>query len=190
MNCKGCRWNNGGVCENRQSIHYDDLWRDGCKLRRPPLTLLERHRKEQRRRRAVVNAYIDRQARKTGALPAGRSSDRSGAACCEVDLPGRRPQAGRMENHQTRHRQSAESPQGHYDAVALLAGRLPGVQRDRREVLGESLRDLYQRDQPEHAQRIGQHPEILPHCCGASGGSAPGCRQIARLCRDLCRLCC
>lgn len=67
MNCKGCRWNNGGVCENRQSIHYDDLWRDGCKLRRPPLTLLERHRKEQRRRRAVVNAYIDRQARKTGA---------------------------------------------------------------------------------------------------------------------------
>ena len=62
MNCKGCRWNN-----DRQSIHYDDLWRDGCKLRRPPLTLLERHRKEQRRRRAVVNAYIDRQARKTGA---------------------------------------------------------------------------------------------------------------------------
>ena len=31
------------------------------------MTLLERHRKEQRRRRAVVNAYIDRQARKTGA---------------------------------------------------------------------------------------------------------------------------
>ena len=31
------------------------------------MTLLERHRKEQRRQRAVVNAYIARQARKTGA---------------------------------------------------------------------------------------------------------------------------
>lgn len=31
------------------------------------MTLLERHLKEQRRRQAVVNAYIDRQARKTGA---------------------------------------------------------------------------------------------------------------------------
>ena len=31
------------------------------------MTFLARHRKEQRRRKAVIQAYIDRQARKTGA---------------------------------------------------------------------------------------------------------------------------
>lgn len=67
MNCKGCRWNNGGVCENRQSMHYDDFWREGCKLWRPPLTLLQRHRRNKRRQQEVAQVYIDRQAIKTGA---------------------------------------------------------------------------------------------------------------------------
>ena len=67
MNCKGCRWNNGGVCNNRRSMRYDDFWREGCELWRPPLTLLQRHRCNQRRKEAVVQAYIDRRARKTGA---------------------------------------------------------------------------------------------------------------------------
>lgn len=67
MNCKGCRWSDGGVCTNRKSKRYDGFWREGCENWEWPLTLLQRHRRNQRRRQAAVQAYIDRQARKTGA---------------------------------------------------------------------------------------------------------------------------